>query len=128
MTHKYHQSKVEETTSRPVLDQKRPFRTGFFVPGYQVAISIDVEQLFSCGHLLLTHVHSSLLLQSTWALLCLRLWSALGLVIKEDVQTVSCLADVIGDDKDERVDILWYKQVWNKQYASFVQVSPQTHG
>ena len=68
-----------------------------------------------------------LVIAVTWALLSLRLWSALGLVIKnKDVQTVSCIADVIGDDKGERVDILWYKQVWNKYYASFV--SPKSMG
>ena len=95
MTCEYHWFKAEKTTSRPLPDQKRPFRMGFFAPDYQIATSIDVEQLFSCGHLLLIHVHSSLSLQSTWALLCLRLWSALGLVIKDkDVQTVSCLATI----------------------------------
>ena len=41
-----------------------------------------------------------------------------------DIQTVSCIADVIGDDKGIGVDILWYKQVWNKYYVSFVSPKP----
>ncbi|RDB24033.1 hypothetical protein Hypma_008879 [Hypsizygus marmoreus] len=35
------------------------------------ATSVDVERLFSCGRLLLSHIQSQLSTTSTWALLCL---------------------------------------------------------
>ena len=63
-----------------------------------IATSIDVEQLFSCGHLLLSHVRSQLLAQSTRALLCLGTWSTLGLVKDSDVKKVTELEDVEGKD------------------------------
>ena len=63
-----------------------------------IATSIDVEQLFSCGRLLLLHVRSQLLAQSTCALLCLGTWSTLGLVKDSDVKKVTKLEDVEGKD------------------------------
>ncbi|KIM66070.1 hypothetical protein SCLCIDRAFT_111557, partial [Scleroderma citrinum Foug A] len=57
------------------------------------ATSIDIEHLFSCGHLLLSHVHSQLSVQSTHALLCLGIWSELNLVKNTDVNEVSELQD-----------------------------------
>ena len=71
-----------------------------FVTDHQVVTSVDVEWLFSRGHLLLMHVRSGLSLQSTRALLCLGLWSGLGLIKDKDVQIISCLADVVGDDRE----------------------------
>ena len=71
-----------------------------FVTDHQVVTSVDVEWLFSHGHLLLTHVRSGLSSQSTRALLCLGLWSGLGLIKDKDVQIISCLADVVGDDRE----------------------------
>ena len=60
--------------------------------------SVDVEQLFSCGHLLLSHVWSHLSVNSTCALLCLGAWSTLGLVKTEDVKKVSVLPEVEGEE------------------------------
>jgi len=64
-----------------------------------LATSIDVECLFSCGQLLLSHVRSRLSVDSTRALLCLSAWSHLGLVKNEDVLKVGVLPEV--DDEDE---------------------------
>jgi len=57
-------------------------------------MSIDVEQLFSCGCLVLPHTCSRLSSNSTRALLCLSSWSLLGLVKAEDIEKVSKLLDV----------------------------------
>ena len=62
-----------------------------------LATSIDVERLFSCGHLIITHAHSRLSAQMTCALLCLGAWSFLGLVKAEDGLVVAALGDVEGD-------------------------------
>ncbi|KIK95454.1 hypothetical protein PAXRUDRAFT_140644, partial [Paxillus rubicundulus Ve08.2h10] len=61
------------------------------------ATSIDVECLFSHGHLIITHTHSRLSAQTTRALLCLGAWSLLGLIKTEDVLAVAALEDVEGD-------------------------------
>ena len=64
-----------------------------------IATSIDVEQLFSCSHLLLSHAQSQLSAQSTHTLLCLGMWSTLGLVKDTgDVKKVTELEDVEGKD------------------------------
>ncbi|KAG2112003.1 uncharacterized protein F5147DRAFT_573043, partial [Suillus discolor] len=60
--------------------------------------SVDVKQLFSRGHLILSHVRSHLNAQSTRTLLCLGFWSRLNLVHTKDVLSVSALADMKGDD------------------------------
>ncbi|KIK35539.1 hypothetical protein CY34DRAFT_61050, partial [Suillus luteus UH-Slu-Lm8-n1] len=64
------------------------------------ATSVDVERLFSCGRLLLSHVRSRLSAQSTQALLCLGYWSHLKLVKTEDIMKVSTLVDVEGDEEE----------------------------
>ncbi|KAG1807164.1 uncharacterized protein BJ212DRAFT_1282336, partial [Suillus subaureus] len=43
------------------------------------ATSVDVKWLFSHGHLILLHTRSHLSVQSMHALLCLGLWSELGI-------------------------------------------------
>ncbi|KIM59870.1 hypothetical protein SCLCIDRAFT_125247, partial [Scleroderma citrinum Foug A] len=58
------------------------------------ATSVDVEHLFSHGHVLLSHNHNRLSSQTTRALLCLGDWSCLGLVNSDDVHKVSLLDDV----------------------------------
>ncbi|KIM58405.1 hypothetical protein SCLCIDRAFT_70127, partial [Scleroderma citrinum Foug A] len=63
------------------------------------ATSINVEHLFSCGRLLLSHICSRLSVKSTQALLCLGAWSHLGLVKNEDVLKVGALPEV--DNEDE---------------------------
>jgi len=45
-----------------------------------LATSVGVEQTFSKGRLLLSHVHNRLSVQSTCALMCLGVWSLQGYV------------------------------------------------
>ena len=59
-----------------------------------VATSVDVERLFSRGHVLLSHNCNRLSSQTTRALLCLGDWSHLGLVNSDNVHKVSLLDDV----------------------------------
>ncbi|KIM61424.1 hypothetical protein SCLCIDRAFT_122109, partial [Scleroderma citrinum Foug A] len=68
--------------------------------------SVDVEQLFSHGHLLLSHVCSQLSAKSTCALLCLGTWSELNLVRDEDVKKVTKLEDVEGN-KELKLEDRW---------------------
>ncbi|KIK92854.1 hypothetical protein PAXRUDRAFT_146430 [Paxillus rubicundulus Ve08.2h10] len=68
------------------------------------ATSIDVERLFSCGHLILSHIRSCLSAQSTCALLCLGSWSKLKLIKDEDIAKVSTLPEIEGNDNVELVD------------------------
>lgn len=65
-----------------------------------IATSIDVERVFSCGHLLLSHVKSHLSAQSTQALLCLGSWSTLNLIKPEDIHKVTILPDVEGEEQE----------------------------
>ncbi|KIM56126.1 hypothetical protein SCLCIDRAFT_133299 [Scleroderma citrinum Foug A] len=70
----------------------------FFIDAF-TATSIDVEQLFSRGHLLLSHVRSRLSAQSTRALICLGTWSKLNLVKDSNVKQVTGLqSDIMGED------------------------------
>ena len=59
-----------------------------------------MERLFSRGRLLLTNVHSRLSVQSTRALLCLGYWSLLGLIRSEDIESITKLLDVQGDEEE----------------------------
>jgi hypothetical protein len=59
-----------------------------------IATSIDVEWLFSRGRLILTHVRSRLLMQSTRALVCLGSWSLLNLVKADDLKAAAQLPEV----------------------------------
>ncbi|OBZ79948.1 putative AC transposase [Grifola frondosa] len=59
----------------------------------------DVERMFSCGRLVLSHVRSRLSAQSTRALICLGAWSRLGLVKDDDVKAVTVLAELEGEDQ-----------------------------
>ena len=68
---------------------------------FLVATSVDVEHVFSCGRLILSHVRSRLSAQSTRALICLGSWSLMGLVMDSDILAVGTLADVEGDEELE---------------------------
>ena len=54
--------------------------------------SVDVEHVFSKGHILLSHLQSRLLVQSTQALMCLGEWSHLGYIKDEDIKEVVALS------------------------------------
>ena len=60
------------------------------------ATSVNVKWVFSHGRLILSHVHSHLLVQSTCALICLGSWSLLGLVKNMDILAITALDDVKG--------------------------------
>ena len=64
-----------------------------------LATSVDVEQLFSKGHILLLHLRNGLSANSIRASLCLGDWSKHGLVKDEDVLLVT-----EKDDKSEAED------------------------
>jgi hypothetical protein len=69
------------------------------------ATSVDVERIFSRGRLLLSHVRNRLSVETTRALLCIGLWSQLGLVKDKDIDTVASLPDVV--EEDETLDDGW---------------------
>ena len=66
---------------------------------YLIATSVDVEQTFSQGRLVLSHVRSQLSVQSTRALLCLGVWSLMGYVRDDDVQSAALLPEVNGEEE-----------------------------
>ncbi|KIK92730.1 hypothetical protein PAXRUDRAFT_146663 [Paxillus rubicundulus Ve08.2h10] len=64
------------------------------------ATLIDVGRLFSCGRLLLSHLHSWLSAQSTHALLCPNYWSPLVFIKAQDLTAITSLPDVIGGEDE----------------------------
>jgi hypothetical protein len=58
---------------------------------------VDVEQVFSQGWLVLSHVQSHLSVQSMHALLCLGAWCQLGLVKGNDIK-VALGEEVAGEE------------------------------
>ncbi|KIK05954.1 hypothetical protein K443DRAFT_90478, partial [Laccaria amethystina LaAM-08-1] len=72
-----------------------------------LATSTDVERLFSCGRLILSHTRSRLSTESTRALLCLGSWSLAGLVKDLDVEAVAVLDNVAAKIELEKLgDVL----------------------
>ena len=71
---------------------------------FLVATSVDVEWVFSHGHLILSHVQNQLSAQSTQALICLESWSLVGLVKDYDILAVGTLANVEGDEELKLVE------------------------
>jgi hypothetical protein len=65
--------------------------------------SVDVERLFSRGQLVLSHTWGQLSITSTRVLLCLGLWSLLGLIWNEDLEEVGNLDEIDGRIELERV-------------------------
>lgn len=81
--------------------------SGTLLAHLSAAASVGVEQVFSKGRLVLSHLCNQLKAQSTCALLCLREWSLLGLVEKVDLTAVASLPDAEGeDDLSEGWDII----------------------
>ena len=68
------------------------------------ATSVDVERTFSQGRLVLSHVRSRLSVQSTRALLCLGIWSKMGLVEDDDVKSTARLPEVDGEEEELAID------------------------
>ena len=65
-----------------------------------LATTVDVERVFSRGHLVLPHVHNCLAIQSTHASLCVGVWSSLGLVKDSDIKMSVGKDDVVGKEED----------------------------
>jgi len=65
-----------------------------------ITTSVDVEQVFSKGQLVLSHICNWLTVASTHALMCLGAWSKLGHVCDADLLAAATLPDVM-EDKDE---------------------------
>lgn len=70
------------------------------------ATSVDVEWLFSQGHVLLSHIHNHLSSQSVQALICLGSWSWMGLVKDADLKKVVMMKDVV-EGKDHVLPEGW---------------------
>jgi hypothetical protein len=68
-------------------------------------MSVDVEQAFSHGWLVLSHTRSWLTAQTTCAVLCLGLWSKLGLIKDSDIKAVLQLLDI--EDEEDWLDDGW---------------------
>lgn len=69
-----------------------------------LATSVDVECTFSCGCLVLLHICNRLSAQTTQALMCVGIWSKLGLVHNEDVSIVAGMPDLDEDEVEELAD------------------------
>jgi hypothetical protein len=59
-----------------------------------------VERVFSKGRILLSHIRNRLSTQSIRALMCVGNWSRLGYVRDRDVQAVTTLPEVEGDEEE----------------------------
>ena len=68
-----------------------------------IATTVNIECVFSCGHLVLPYVCSHLAVQSTRASLCVGLWSSQGLVKDGDVRA-SLGLDNVGEKDELPVD------------------------
>jgi hypothetical protein len=65
---------------------------------------VDVERVFSKGWILLSHLRSCLLVQSTQALMCVGAWSLLGYVKDGDVRAATKLPEVDGEEEELQKD------------------------
>ena len=65
-----------------------------------LATTVDIERVFSHGQLILPHIHNHLAVQSTCVLLCVGIWSPLGLVKDSDIRMSVGKDDVVGKKDD----------------------------
>jgi hypothetical protein len=65
-----------------------------------LATTVNVKRVFSRGHLILLHIRNCLAVQSTRALLCVGVWSLLGLVKDSDIKMSVGKDDVVGKEED----------------------------
>jgi hypothetical protein len=63
-----------------------------------IATTIDIEHIFSCGHLVLPYVRNHLAIQSTRTSLCVRLWSSQGLVKDTDIKASLGADEILGEE------------------------------
>ena len=67
---------------------------------FYVTTSVDVEQTFCQGQLLLSHICNWLSVQSMQALLCLGIWSSMDYVKDRDLKVATILPGAESDDKE----------------------------
>ena len=72
-----------------------------------LATSVGVERTFSKGRLLLSHIRNRLSVQSTRALMCLGVWSVLGYVRDRDINGITALEEVVGEERIEELSADW---------------------
>ena len=72
-----------------------------------LATSVGVERAFSKGRLLLSHIRNRLSVQSTRALMCLGVWSKLGYVRDKDINEVTALEEIVGEERMEELSKDW---------------------
>ena len=65
-----------------------------------LATSVNVECVFSKGHILLSHLHSCLSVQLTHALMCLGVWRKMGYVKDMDMKSATILPEVDGEEEE----------------------------
>ena len=64
------------------------------------ATSVDVERVFSCSRILLSHVRNRLSAQTTRALMCLGTWSLMGYIKDNDIKAVTVIPEVEGEEEE----------------------------
>ncbi|KAF8274389.1 hypothetical protein EI94DRAFT_1561821, partial [Lactarius quietus] len=69
-----------------------------------LATTVNVEQVFSQGCLVFSHIQSCLSVQSTHALLCLRAWCQWGLVNGNQIK--AALREEV-DGKEDKLSTDW---------------------
>jgi hypothetical protein len=65
-----------------------------------LATSVNVERVFSKGHILLSHLRSQLSVQSTRVLMCVGKWSSMGFVKDRDILAAAALLEVVGEEEE----------------------------
>lgn len=66
-----------------------------------LATSVDVKHIFSCGHLVLSHIRNRLSAETMRAILCVGEWSQASFIQDEDVLAVTL---AIYDEKNDVLD------------------------
>jgi len=72
------------------------------------ATSVDVERIFSQGRILMSHLRSRLLVQSTRALMCIGEWSRLGYMNDIDIKDAVAQPEVPMNAKEDQLAEGWY--------------------
>ena len=65
---------------------------------------VNIEQIFSKGQILLSHLCSRLSVQSTQALMCVAAWSTMGFVKSSDIMTAAKVPEIDSEEEDPADD------------------------
>ena len=74
---------------------------------WKLATSINVEQVFSQGQIVLSHLCSRLSVQTMRALMCLGAWSHQGFVKDRDIKAVVILPEIPTKMKEDDLAVGW---------------------